>query len=153
MILRFSFPPYPVVGMSRAVLRKYVEGNDPVTGKPLMQEVIDALTKPLTEMEKNPVRARKPARSRLLQPDTEEKLRRLFVENGWTDGLPIVLPTEERVADMLTGTSHAPDEVVGQMTVTNLQEKLEYTVEKVAINAVMAGARPEHFPVILQAVS
>jgi hypothetical protein len=50
---------------------------------------------------------------------------------------------------MLLGTSHAPDEVVGRMTVTTTQERIEYTVEKVAVNAVMAGARPEHFPVIL----
>lgn len=149
MNLRFSFPPYPVVGMSRAELRKYVEGNDPVTGKPLMQEVIDALTKPVTEQEMNPVRVRKPKQSRLLRPNTDQNLQRLFLEKGWTDGLPIVLPTEKRVAEMLTGTSHAPDEVVGHMTVTTLQEKLEYTVEQVAINAVMAGARPEHFPVIL----
>ncbi len=153
MNLRFSFPPYPVVGMSRAALQKYVEGNDSVTGKPLMQEVIDALTRPLTEREMNPVRVPKPKQPRLLTPDTEENLQRLFVEQGWTDGLPIVLPTEERVAEMLTGTSHTPDEVVGRMTVTTHQEKLEYTVEKVAINAVMAGARPEHFPVILAIAS
>ncbi|MBZ5501709.1 MAG: hypothetical protein LAN59_05610 [Acidobacteriia bacterium] len=151
--LRFSFPPYPVVGVSRATLRKYVEGNDPSTGKPLMQEVIDALTQPLTEQEKRPVRIQRAERPRLLKTDTEENLQRLFLENGWTDGLPIVLPTEARVAEMLTGTSHPADEVVGQMTVTTLQEKLEYTVEKVAINAVMAGARPEHFPVILAIAS
>ncbi|HXJ16356.1 MAG TPA: hypothetical protein VNM68_04070 [Candidatus Polarisedimenticolia bacterium] len=153
MLLRFSFPPYPVVGMTRATLRKYVEGNDPTTGKPLMQELVDALTKPLTAQEKNPVRVQKPERPRLLKTDSEENLHRLFLENGWTDGLPIVLPTEERVAEMLTGTSHAPDEVVGLMTVTHLQEKLQYTVEKVAVNAVMAGARPEHFPVILAIAS
>lgn len=153
MNLRFRFPPYPVVGMSRTALRDYVEGNDPVTGKPLMQEVLDALTKPLTEREKNPVRVQKAVRPRLLHSETEGNLQRLFLENGWTDGLPIVLPTEERVAEMLTGTSHAPDEVVGLMTVTHLQEKLQYTVEKVAVNAVMAGARPEHFPVILAIAS
>ena len=153
MLLRFSFPPYPVVGMTRATLRKYVEGNDPTTGKPLMLELVDALTKPLTAQEKNPVRVQKPERPRLLKTDSEENLHRLFLENGWTDGLPIVLPTEERVAEMLTGTSHAPDEVVGLMTVTHLQEKLQYTVEKVAVNAVMAGARPEHFPVILAIAS
>ena len=153
ILLRFSFPPYPVVGMTRATLRKYVEGNDPTTGKPLMQELVDALTKPLTAQEKNPVRVQKPERPRLLKTDSEENLHRLFLENGWTDGLPIVLPTEERVAEMLTGTSHAPDEVVGLMTVTHLQEKLQYTVEKVAVNAVMAGARPEHFPVILAIAS
>ena len=98
-------------------------------------------------------RARRPTRGsprpRLLKPDNEENLHRLFLESGWTDGLPIVLPTEERVARMLTGTAAEPDEVVGRMTVTIHQEKLEYTVEKVAVNAVMAGAGPEHLPVIL----
>jgi hypothetical protein len=84
-----------------------------------------------------------------LKPDTEEGFHRLFLENGWTDGLPIILPTEERVAHMLKGTSARPDEVVGRMTVTVHEERLEYTVEKVAINAVMAGAGPEHLPVIL----
>ena len=153
MNLRFSFPPFPVVGMTQEALRKYVEGYDPVTGRPLMQEVIETLTKPITESERNPVRVQKAARPRLLQSDTDENFHRLFLENGWTDGLPIVLPTEERVADMLTGTDHAPDEVVGRMTVTHLQEKMQYTVEKVAINAVMAGARPEHFPVILAIAS
>jgi hypothetical protein len=153
MNLRFSFPPYPVVGMTRETLRKYVEGNDPVTGKPLMREVVDALTKPLTEQEKTPVRIHTSERSRLLNSNSDDNLQRLFLENGWTDGLPIVIPTEERVAEMLTGTSHAPEEIVGYMTVTTLQEKMAYTVEKVAVNAVMAGARPEHLPVILAIAS
>ena len=89
--------------------------------------------------------------------DTVGNYRRMFIENGWTDGMPIVLPTEERVAEMLTGTDHPPDEIVGRMSVTTHEERFEYTVEKVAVNAVMAGckpeymagARPEHFPVIL----
>ncbi|HSW39029.1 MAG TPA: hypothetical protein VLL97_06010, partial [Acidobacteriota bacterium] len=149
MNLRFSFPPYPLVGRPREVLRGYVEGNDPITGKPLMPQMVEALTKPLTEEEKNPAAARPSPRPRLLQPDTEDNLHKLFLENGWTDGMPIVLPTEERVAHMLTGTAVDPGAVVGQMTVTIHQEKLEYTVEKVAINAVMAGAGPEHLPVIL----
>ena len=63
--------------------------------------------------------------------------------------LPIVLPTEERVAAMLAGTRRRPDEVVGRMRSTHFREHWEYTVEKVAVNAVMAGARPEYFPVIL----
>ena len=88
MNLRFSFPPYPLVGRPREVLRKYVEGNDPISGNPLMPQIIDALTKPLTEEEKNPKSARRKARPRLLQPDTEENLHRLFLENGWTDGAP-----------------------------------------------------------------
>jgi hypothetical protein len=86
---------------------------------------------------------------RLVEPDSEENLQHLFAENHWTDHLPIVLPTEERVAAMLAGTSHAPDEIVGHMQPTNFRAAWEYTVEKVAINAVMAGAKPEYFPVIL----
>lgn len=149
MKLRFSFPPYPLVGRPREVLRRYVEGNDAVTGRPLMPQVVEALTAPLTEEERHPRAARRAPRPRLLQPDTEENLHRLFLESGWTDGAPIVLPTEERVAHALTGTAADPGEVVGRLSVTIHQEKLEYTVEKVAVNAVMAGAGPEHLPVIL----
>ncbi|HEY96025.1 MAG TPA: hypothetical protein G4O15_13925 [Dehalococcoidia bacterium] len=147
--LRFSFPPHPTAWVSRETHQKYVEGNDPITGQPLMEELIDALTRPLTEEEKHPEPFKKSRRPQLLEPDTEDNLRRLFIQNGWTDGLPIILPTEERVAEMLTGTDHDSQEVIGHMSVTPHEEKLEYTVEKVAINAVMAGARPEHFPVIL----
>jgi hypothetical protein len=149
MSLRFSFTPFPVVGMPPSALRRYVEGYDPVSGKPFMRELLGALTEPLTSAEMAPVRPNRTARPKLVEAAAREDLERLFLENGWTDGLPIVLPTEERVAEMLTGTSHAPDEVVGRMTVTTTQEHMEYTVEKVAINAVMAGARPEHLPVIL----
>ena len=149
MPLRFAYPPYPVGWMSKEILRGYVEGNDPVTGKPLMREMVDALTLPLTEDEKNPKVAKRPKRPRLLKKDTIENYKRMFIENGWTDGMPIEIPTEEKVAEMLTGTDHPPDEIVGRMSVTTHEERSEYTVEKVAVNAVMAGARPEHFPVIL----
>lgn len=146
---RFAYPPHPVGFVPREVLHGYVEGNDPMTGQPLMQELVDALTKPLTEEEKHPVIVKKPRHERLLPADTEENLNRLFLEKAWTDGLPIVLPTEERVAEMLTGTDHDPQEVVGRMSVTTHEERLQYTVEEVAVNAVMAGCRPEHFPVVL----
>jgi len=149
MNLRWSFPPYPVGWVSRETLHGYVEGNDPIYGAPLMEEVILALTQPLTEAENHAKMVKRPPRPRLLEPDTEENLHRLFLENGWTDGLPIVLPTEERVAEMLTGTDRDLQEFVGMMSVTTHEERLQYTVERVAVNAVMAGARPEHFPVIL----
>jgi hypothetical protein len=86
---------------------------------------------------------------RLVEPDTEDNLQRLFLESKWTDGLPIVLPTEKRVKAMLAGTSRKPDEIVGRMQPTEFRVAWEYTVEKVAVNAVMAGAKPEYFPVIL----
>lgn len=87
--------------------------------------------------------------ARLVEADTEERLREQFENEGWTDHLPIVLPTEERVAAMLSKTSRKPDEIVGRMEPTARRGKWEYTVEKVAVNAVMAGAKPEYFPVIL----
>jgi len=86
---------------------------------------------------------------RLVEPDTEENLQQRFHDSGWTDYLPIILPTEERVAKMLAHTSRKPQEIVGRMEPTANRGKWEYTVEKVAVNAVMAGAKPEYFPVIL----
>src|SRR6202043_1247345 len=85
----------------------------------------------------------------VIGPDTEDNLQRLFLDNNWTDKLPIVLPTRERVDAMLKGTSHAPDEIVGRMQPVEFRAAWEYTVERVAVNAVMAGARAEYFPVIL----
>ncbi len=69
-------------------------------------------------------------------------------DRGWSDGLPIVPPTDARVLRMLSGTSRSPDEVIGDVP-PNL---LPITVEKVAINAVMAGCRPEYMPVVLTAL-
>ncbi len=145
---RQAFVPQPVVGRSPAELRAYIEGIDSVNGRPFMQEVIEGLTKPL---EGEDLKGLSFDRSipRLLEPDTEENLQRLFVEQSWTDFLPVVLPTEERVEAMLAGTSHGPDEIVGRLRPTMYREWWEFTVEKVAVNAVMAGARPEYLPVIL----
>jgi hypothetical protein len=69
-------------------------------------------------------------------------------ERGWSDGLPLVPPTELRVVRMLAGTSRAPDEIVGTVP-PDLQP---CTVEKAAINAVMAGCKPEYLPVVLAAL-
>jgi thiol-disulfide isomerase/thioredoxin len=66
-------------------------------------------------------------------------------ERGWTDGLPVVPPTDERILRMLSGTERKPDEIVGNIP-PNLAP---CTVEKVAINAVMAGCKPEYMPVVL----
>ncbi|MBV9553372.1 MAG: thioredoxin family protein [Alphaproteobacteria bacterium] len=69
-------------------------------------------------------------------------------ERGWSDGLPLVPPTEERVLKMLDGTSRDPQEVVGLIPPTLAPA----TVEKIAVNAVMAGCKPEYMPVVLAAV-
>jgi hypothetical protein len=151
-LMRFTFVPHPVAGREASVHREYLKGNDPTTGKPVMTEIIEALTKSLSEEEKKGGLLERPV-PRTEGPDTEENLHRLFLGKGWTDGLPIVLPTEERVKQMLKGTSHRPDEIVGKMRPSPPHEDWEYTVEKVAVNAVMAGAKPEYLPVILAIAS
>src|SRR5256712_1321428 len=140
------FVPQPIMGKTAAQLRAYVDGKDPISGRPVMQEVIEGLTLPRSRGVASEYDRSTP---RLVEPDTEDNLHRLFLERNWTDKLPIVLPTEERVAAMLARTRRKPDEVVGRMRSTHFREYWEYTVEKVAVNAVMAGARPEYFPVIL----
>ena len=141
------FVPQPVMGKSAAELRAYVDGKDPITGVPVMQEVIEGLTRGLAG--DTTAATDRSVVPRLVPPDTEENLHRLFLENHWTDNLPIVLPTEARVAEMLAATSHPPDKVVGRMQMTANRGWWECTVEKVAVNAVMAGCKPEYFPVVL----
>src|SRR5436190_20183909 len=145
---RQVFVPQPVVGRSDAELRAYVDGDDPVNGGPFMQLVVEGLTKPLDDEDLAGLSFDRSAQP-LLDPDTEDNLQQRFVAERWTDFLPIVLPTEERVEAMLAGTSRKPDEIVGRMRPTAFREFWEFTVEKVAVNAVMAGARPEYLPVIL----
>ena len=70
--------------------------------------------------------------------DSIEAVSSLYLEKGWTDGLPIVPPTEENVEKMLTGTKRDPSEVIAAMP----PSFGEATVEKISINAVMAGCLP-----------
>ncbi len=77
----------------------------------------------------------------------EDDLEACF-ERGWTDGLPVVPPTEKRVRRMLQGSRRAADEIVGIIP----PNQVHCTVAKVAINAVMAGCKPEYLPVVLAAV-
>ncbi len=67
---------------------------------------------------------------------------------GWTDGLPVVPPTEGRVLEMLEGTSRPAHQVVAVVP----PDLVECSVEKVAVNAVMAGCKPEYLPVVIAAL-
>jgi hypothetical protein len=149
MPIRYVAVPFPVTGPTRAMHRAYVNGKDQLSGKPLMTAISDALTAPLTDSEKmtNTTEVQAQAEPRFLPPDTEDNLRQLFKDKEWTDYNPIILPTEERVKKMLAGTSHKPDEVVNADTFN--AGRRELTVEKVAIAAVMAGAKPEYMPLLL----
>lgn len=71
-----------------------------------------------------------------------------FTKKRWGDGLPLVPATEENVKKMLTGTSRSPEELIGIFE-PGLGAA---TIEKIAINALIAGCRPDYFPVVLAAV-
>ena len=78
--------------------------------------------------------------------DAVEAIERCY-ELGWTDGLPVVPPTLERVHEFLDHAGRSPDEVLGSIP----ERRREVTVAKTAANAVMAGCLPEYFPVVLAA--
>jgi hypothetical protein len=79
--------------------------------------------------------------------DAEDEFEAMF-DRGWTDGLPVIPPTEERVMRMLQGTTRSPSDIVAVVP----PDLVEITVEKIAINAVMAGCRPEYLPWVITAV-
>ncbi len=145
---RLVFVPHPVQGKTSEQHQAYVLGKDPATGNQVIQEIVDALTQPLSEQDTKTGFLPSKTQPRLIGPETPDRLQRLFLANGWTDYLPIILPTEQKVRDMLKGTSHKAEEIVGKMAGGEF-EPWEFTVEKVAINAVMAGAKPEYLPVLL----
>ena len=148
---RITFTPHPVWGKTPEELRAYVEGNDPVSGKPMMPEIVDYLTRPLSA-EESKTGTISPSVGPATYSDTADNLQEYYLNNGMTDYLPIVLPTEARVEAMLKGTSHSPDEKCGQMA-GGAYPPWTYTVRQVAINAVMAGCRPEYLPVVLAIAS
>ena len=110
-----------------------------------LNDIITALTKPLTAEEKSPKPKEPEKPAHIIFKGSLEEVNRFFYQRGWTDGLPIIPPTEETVAEMLTGTDLPPDHLLGK-----LQSRLgKATVEKIAINAVMAGALPTYLPVLI----
>jgi hypothetical protein len=116
--------------------------------KAVFDNVITVLTRPLTAEEKSPRSRELENPPRLIFKGTLEEVNRFFYRRGWTDGLPVIPPTEEAVAEMLTGTD---------LPAGTLIEKLEprlgkATVEKIAVNAVMAGCLPTHLPFLIAGV-
>lgn len=123
----------------------------PVAEK-MLTEMLASLTQPITAEESNPKKRSSVTGTIAFTGDTPEAaledFNQQFLDNQWSDGLPLVPPTPERVKWMLSGTRRAPDEVIGQLSPRNGT----VTIEKIAINAVMAGAKPEYLPVIIAAV-
>ena len=148
--IRIQFIRGPIWGKTAEQLRRdTVLGNNPLTGKPILDEIVDKLTRPLTAEEKKTGEVNR-SKGPETFTGTADELQQLFLEKRFTDFMPIILPTEEKVAEMLKGTSHDPDEVLGSMSPHRPSfESWTYTVKTAAINAVMAGAKPEYLPVIL----
>jgi hypothetical protein len=116
--------------------------------KGVMDNIVAVLTRPLTAEEKSPRPKEVEKQARIIFKGNLEEVNRFFYQRGWADGLPIIPPTEEAVAEMLTGTNLPQDHLVAK-----LEPRLgKTTVEKIAINAVMAGALPTYMPVLIAGV-
>jgi hypothetical protein len=115
----------------------------------IIPKLVESLTAPLTEKEKRDgvITRRKP--SRIAMAGTLDEIQDYFNSRHFSDGLPVIPPTEEKVATMLKSTHHAPDEIV---TTSMFPENYTVTVEKVAIVGVLAGCNPEYMPVLLAAI-
>jgi hypothetical protein len=159
--------PYPrLVALSEPdalrgdkAITRIIHGRDAISGQPLMRAIVDALTQPLTSKEKKTGKLTHAIEPRILPvTGTFDEIQEYFLDHNMTDGLPIVIPDEDRVKQMLTGTSHRPDEIVAEafrmgITENGQREGRNITVEKIAAIAVMAGCKPEYLPLLLALAS
>lgn len=115
----------------------------------IMDKIAESLVTPLDDEEKRAgVRGAVP-QERVVCTGTFDEINAYFCDRGLTDGLPIIPPTEDRVAAMLHGTHHHPEEVV---TTTMWPAQWGVTVEKIAVVGVMAGCKPSYMPVLLATI-
>ena len=137
--------PHATTGQQPEFIRNMVDGQ------------IDAIIQGLTTLpaSRGPLTSRKTGGATEVftvemdpSPDGLDAVNRFLAERDWSDGIPVIPPTPESVERMLAGTSRSPQDVLMVME----PGFGVATVEKVAINAVMAGCRPEQFPVLLAAI-
>ncbi|MBI4321614.1 MAG: hypothetical protein HY675_24225 [Chloroflexi bacterium] len=113
-----------------------------------IDDVVAALTQPLTLEEKSPKPEDGEEPSRIAFRGDLQEVNRFFYKRGWADGWPIVPPTEKAVAEMLTGTDLPSDHVIAKI----IPRFGKATVGKIAVNAVMAGALPTYMPLLIAAI-
>jgi hypothetical protein len=89
-----------------------------------------------------------PAPTEIVLSGRLDEIEDYFTDHGWTDGLPVIPPTIERVKQFLRHTHRGEDETVGVLA----PENREATVWNIAVNGVMAGCRPEYMPLLLAIV-
>jgi hypothetical protein len=133
--------------------RSTIESIRPVA-EASFDRIVNALTRPLTSEEKYPKSKNNKTTPETVEITAEsyesalESFNKLYLDNHWGDGLPLIPPTEQAVKRMLAGTTRSPDEIIGRIPYRNGIA----TIQKLAINAVMAGANPEYFPIIISAM-
>lgn len=136
--------PLPLTNQPPESIRKMVDG--------CFEEVIAGLTHPVRAPASRPEAAGVLDERLVFEGadllEASEAMTRRLLEAGWSDGFPLVPPTPRAVEAMLRGTSRARDEVIAILEPGFGRA----TVEKIAINAVMAGCQPEHLPVLIAAV-
>jgi hypothetical protein len=133
-----------------AVIEHPLGGIDPGLAAAKADRVIeDIIDKAINAMPKSSASSTDPYPAPFVSvKDNLEEVNELFYRNAWCDGLPIIPPTKERVNHMLSGTRYNPDQIIGLIP----PRMGAATVQMIAINAVMAGAKPEHLPVIMAAI-
>lgn len=110
----------------------------------LLKNVIEAMTRPISQAAKQ----REPERTDIVFEGSLDEIQEFFMRRQWSDGLPVIPPTPERVESFLRFTRRSPDEAIA----TLLPENREATIWNIAVNGVMAGCRPEYMPVLIAVV-
>jgi hypothetical protein len=110
----------------------------------LINNIIKGITRPVTQAP----RPKEPAPSDIIFEGTLDEVQEFFMRRQWSDGLPIIPPTIDRIEKFLKFTNRPANQVIGNF----LPENREGTVWNVAVNGVMAGCRPEYMPILLAVV-
>lgn len=131
-----EYPGVPMIDSSEELRRKVKEV--------LVKNILQGLTTPVEASAK----LDEPGPKDIVFKGTLEEVHEFFYENMWTDGLPIIPPTLDKVATFLSFANRSPDEVIGVL----LPENRQATVWNVAVNGVMAGCRPEYMPILIAVV-
>jgi hypothetical protein len=114
------------------------------TIKDVVPQIVKALTSPIDESAAKSQKKESPAKE-IVFSGTVDEIDRYFSDAGWSDGAAIVPPTTDRIERFLKYTDYAPDQEIAILASSNLRA----TPRIIAANAVMAGARPEHMPLII----
>jgi len=113
----------------------------------LTDDLVSAVTSPLSEIEKNPTAPSQELATKVFIGSAND-ITKTFYKYGWTNGTPITMPTAAAVEEMLAGTDLPKDHIV-----CNIPPKMgQATVEKIAVNACMAGCLPTYMPVLIAAI-